>query len=251
MYLGMLANMYRRTLLCLVGLQVSQAFQVDGDCNAILEGLSIWQGGASWDVRAATLATSDWSLLFQFDRPLQGLQVYNGVMETGDMKKFKITPEKFLRYHVGPVDVSFLVNYEASLPPANLKSIKVNEKTLDCKEGLGDAKGRAITGRQASAGGQGSSPVPPAAKVPQEATPIENIVFPWFEHSGTTHTATSSVTCTGTLCKKTTVVTFIKDQPEACPPDDNVLCPLYADDCTRTHRAEWMRAHCFTTCFCQ
>merc|ERR1712243_504196 len=112
-----------------------------------LEGRSSWEGGDSWDMKAATMGSQDWNLLLQFDRPLNGLQVYNGVMDTEDMKQFKIAPEKYLMHHKEPVDVNFLVKYGAGHPPAKLMYINVNGKTHFCKEGLGEATGnsRSVT----------------------------------------------------------------------------------------------------------
>merc|ERR1719348_63471 len=94
-------------------------------------------------------------------------------METVDMKEFKIMPEKFLRYHASPVDVNFLINYEAGLPLAKLRSINVNGRTHHCKEGLGELAGSA-RGRDNT--GEGS----PAFRstTPQPIT--ENLVIPWL-----------------------------------------------------------------------
>merc|ERR1712243_165472 len=118
-----------------------------------LEGRSSWEGGDSWDMKAATMGSQDWNLLLQFDRPLNGLQVYNGVMDTEDMKQFKIAPEKYLMHHKEPVDVNFLVKYGAGHPPAKLMYINVNGKTHFCKEGLGEATGNSRSGRITGHGG--------------------------------------------------------------------------------------------------
>jgi len=246
--LEMSGNMLYCILLCLAGLKNGHAFQVAGDCSALLEARSSWQGGDSWDLRAATMGSPDWTLLIEFDRPLQGLEVYNGVMETADMKEFKITPEKYLKYHQAPVDVNFLVNYEASHPPAKLQYINVNGKTHYCKEGLGELPGKPRNAR-----------LGPQPRTDQLTVPFEKIIADGDkEHFGEAAEFKSSISCTAatpSVCTRTSSIIF-KKQEANCPPDVfPETCALLAapgeTGCSApTQRRDFMRKNCFTTCWC-
>jgi len=257
--LEMSENMLYHILLCLVGLRNAHAFQVAGDCRGLLEGRSSWEGGDAWDMRAATMGSPDWSLLLQFDRPLQGLQVYNGVMETEDMKEFKIAPEQYLRHHKGPVDVNFLVNYEDRQTPANLKFINVNGKTHYCKGGLGEPTADARHGRITG---------PQFRNDPADAKLTSAIEDKLTQHIDTVYgekaKAKSQVSCkkdssAQTVCTRINTLVFEKAIAGGCPDDlmpsackalkaghtDNAI-----NGCKKADWKEFMTKFCYNTCFC-
>jgi len=261
----MSGNILFHVTLCLVGVKNAHAFHVAGDCQDLLEGRSSWEGGDSWDIRAATMGSPDWNLLLEFDRPLQGLQVFNGAMETEDMKQFKIAPEKYLRHHKAPVDVNFLVNYGAGHPPAKLEYINVNGKTLFCKDGLGELSGNPRSGRVT-----GQPPQFRDAAV--ETVPLELALANADFSADTTSTGTktakskSVVSCTQAAsasspasCTKTNTLTF-EIPGFTCPADVMpAACEMLGAGttvntekvCEKTDTATFMKKFCYHTCFCK
>jgi len=261
--LKMSGNILLHVTLCLVGIKNAHAFHVAGDCHDLLEGRSSWAGGDSWDMRAATMGSPDWNLLLEFDRPLQGLQVFNGAMETEDMKQFKIAPEKYLRHHKAPVDVNFLVNYGAGHPPAKLQYINVNGKTHFCKDGLGEPSGNPRSGRVTVQRPEFRD------DLTEETFPLESpLVDADFSEVPSTGTNTaesrSVVSCTqpssgSSVCTKTNTLTF-KIGNVGCPPDVMpAACKMLgagtgsgADAvCTKADTKIFMRKFCYDTCFCK
>jgi len=248
--LEMSGNMLYHFTLCLVGLKNAHAFHVAGDCRDLLEGRSSWEGGDSWGMRAATMGSPDWNLLLEFDRPLQGLEVYNGAMETEDMKQFKIAPEKYLRHHQAPVDVNFLVDYGTDNPPAKLKYINVNGKTHNCKEGLGELSGNPRSGRL---GGQR-----PQFRTYVDGTVIEkkitrSDVVAKLNTDGTAESR-SVISCTAAdanqKCQRVNTLTFTVKEV-TCPQD------LMPAACTMLGAAlggcvgdVFKTTYCYNTCFC-
>jgi len=256
--LEMSGNMFYHILLCLVGLKNMQAFHVAGDCHDLLEGRSSWEGGDSWGMKAATMGSPDWSLLLEFDRPLQGLQVYNGDMETEDMKQFKITPENYLKHHKGAVDVDFLVNYMANHPPAKLQYINVNGKTHYCKEGLGEGAGIPRSGRIPTRGGAQFRSVGTLETV--SATGVTTSDHNNIAEASSFVTCTDSVTEGTFVCTKHSELKFETNVPKAnCPKD--VLpeaCTLLMGaassrdraGCTDTDTKAFLTKFCYNSCFC-
>jgi len=261
--LEMSGNMFCYILLCLVGLKNMQAFHVAGDCHDLLEGHSSWEGGDSWGMKAAAMGSPDWSLLLEFDKPLQGLQVYNGDMDTEDMRQFKIIPEKYLRHHTGPVDVYFLVKYKASHPPAKLQYINVNGKTHYCKEGLGEGASLPRSGRIPSRG-IAQFRTQDIPKVNQDSI-AASADHKWI------NAAESQVQCEENLdnnnagdgtytCTKTSILTFKETLGGAtCPPDVfPTACGLFDFSTTAKRKTlcktgntkDFMVKFCYKTCFC-
>jgi len=242
--------MISHILLCLVGLSNTQAFHVAGDCRNLMEGLSSWEGGDSWGMKAATMGSSDWSLLLEFDRPLQGLQVYNGDMDSADMRQFKIKPEKYLKHHTGPVDVSFLVKYEAN-NPAKLNHINVNGKTHYCREDLGKLTGNPRSGRVP---GRGGAQFRGTKQKQEKISTTGDVVI----SEKTIQEASTQIECAddSTTCTKISKLIF-KDATFACPEDVFPdACKLLGMKDTATKSTacganeDFSLKFCYKSCFC-
>jgi len=253
--LEMSGNRRYLTLLCIAGLKNVHSFHVAGDCRDLLEGRSSWEGGDSWDMKAATMGSPHWNLLLEFDRPLKGLQVFNGELETEDMKQFKITPEKYLKYHTEPVDVNFLADYESNLQPAILQYINVNGKTHECKEGLGDGAGIQRSGGMVGRGGAQFRTNVDLATVDYPPTNVNSAGL--FIKRGS-----SQVSCDSSkVCTRTNTLIFEKELTAADCPADALpeACDLLLGSganrlstCTTQNadKKALLTQFCYKTCFC-
>merc|ERR1711892_629016 len=105
-------------------LPYKQAAPYHGGCHDLTEGWQAWEGGSSGSIRIKRKPTThsaakDWALGLVFDKPLQGLDVFNGViLKEHQAKSFEIKPETW-NARLSPGEET-VVNIKATYTPGSL-----------------------------------------------------------------------------------------------------------------------------------
>merc|ERR1711935_571220 len=163
-----------------------------------------------------------------------------GQMETNDMTQFEIKPERYLRTHRDAIVVNFLIKYDEN-SPAKMQYINQNGETHRC---LGESRNVYSYSTRTSEIGR-----PGPVSFPQLLSNVNSTVPCLDPDNCPSEEVSSSISCSGGTCIKTDV--FHISQSQGCPPDKLTwFCPFLKETCLVPERAEWMKFHCFETCFC-
>jgi len=107
-------------------------------CRDMTEAWQQWEGGAQGNIRVNrkphSAPVDNWEMELVFNKPLAGLDVFNGVVDSHTGSKFKVVPAKWNR-QLNPGQET-LVNVKATFTPGSepaiLESIQVNGKYHSC-----------------------------------------------------------------------------------------------------------------------
>eukprot|EP00091_Calanus_sinicus_P021122 TRINITY_DN6099_c0_g1_i1.p1 TRINITY_DN6099_c0_g1~~TRINITY_DN6099_c0_g1_i1.p1 ORF type:complete len:186 (+),score=63.28 TRINITY_DN6099_c0_g1_i1:280-837(+) len=107
-------------------------------CNDLTSDWQQWETGTSGAIRIKRgkqdSVDKSWEVDMEFDRPVENLEIYNGVADTASGSKFKVTPTTWnTRFAVGEeVTVNFKATFKENEPKPKLTALIINGKYHDC-----------------------------------------------------------------------------------------------------------------------
>jgi len=113
-----------------------QPEQYHNGCPDQTEEWQNWENGASAHIRVKKNSSpvKDWEIELMFDRPVENLEVYNGIVDSKEGKLFKVKPAVW-NTRFAPQEET-LVKFKATFPvgsvPSVLEGIKINGKYHSC-----------------------------------------------------------------------------------------------------------------------
>jgi len=109
-----------------------------GNCDDLTSDWQEWETGSSGAIRIKrgkqAAADQSWEVDMVFDKPINKLEIYNGVSDMTSGSKFKVTPTAWnTRLAAGEdVTVNFKATYESADSKPKLTGLVVNGKYHDC-----------------------------------------------------------------------------------------------------------------------
>jgi len=109
-----------------------------GTCDDLTSDWQEWETGSSGAIRIKrgkqTTVDQSWEVDMVFDKPVENLEIYNGVADKASGSKFKVTPTTWnTRLATGEdVNINFKATFKPTEPKPKLAGLVVNGKYHDC-----------------------------------------------------------------------------------------------------------------------